>query len=214
MTTHETADICLVIAGNRLTIEQALAKFRSYRIKTVDAYDLKGVGDPNIITLDEAARTRAVSSRLSNQHAAWFVARSQTAPWPLPQADLADADPSERGGLYDGMNACYLHFYSDCPRKVDIGKISKVLHIKRPSLFPILDTEVRACYQQAARGAAKNHPERGYKAMFWAAIRNDLIANRQTGSLATLRDAFASEPPLQKYSELSDLRLLDILTWR
>ena len=208
------SDACVVIADKRLTIDQALAVFRSYRIKTVDVYDLKGAGSPNVITLEEAARTRAVSSRLSNQHAAWFVARSQTAPWPHPDADLADADPSESGGLYDQMNACYSHFYSDRPRKVDIGKISKVLHIKRPKLFPILDTEVRACYQQAARRAAKNYPKRGYKAMFWAAIRDDLVANRQSGSLAALRDAFASEPPLPVYSELTALRLLDILTWR
>jgi len=214
MITHRSSDVCVVIADKRLTIEQALAIFRSYRIKTVDAYDLKGVGDPNLITLEEASRTRAVSSRLSNQHAAWFVARSQTAPWPLPEADLADADPSETGGLYDQMNACYSHFYSDRPRKVDIGKISKVLHIKRPRLFPILDTEVRACYKQAARRAAKNYPARGHKVMFWAAIRADIIANRQSGTLAGLRDAFASEPPLKVYSALTDLRLLDILTWR
>ena len=210
----QMTDVCAIIADKRLTIEQALAVFRNYRLKTVDVYDLKGVGDPNVITLEEAARTRAVSSRLSNQHAAWFVARSQTALWPASDADLADADPSERDGLYDQMNACYLHFYSDRPRKVDIGKISKVLHIKRPGLFPILDTEVRACYKEAARRAAKSYPERGHKRMYWAAVRDDLIANRQSGTLAELRDAFASEPPLKVYSELTDLRLLDILTWR
>jgi hypothetical protein len=214
MITRMSSDVCVVIADQRLTIDQALAKFRSYRIRTVDTYDLKGVGDPNIITLEEATRTRAVSSRLSNKEAAWIVARSQTAPWPSPEADLADADPSEQDGLYDQMNSCYEHFASDRPRNVDIGKISKVLHIKRPKLFPILDTEVRACYRQAARRAAKNYPERGYKKMFWAAIRDDLIANRKRGSLAELRGAFASEPPLRVYPELTDLRLLDILTWR
>lgn len=208
------SDAYVVTADKRLTIEQALSAFRRYRLKTVHRYDLKGPGDPYVITLEEAARTRAVSSRLSNQEAAWLVARSQTAPWPLPDADLADADPSERDGLYDQMNACYEHFFTDRPRYVDIGKISKVLHIKRPKLFPILDREVRTCYKQAARRAAKNYPDRGYKAMFWAAIRDDLVANRQSGSLAALRDGFASEPPLKVYSQLTDLRLLDILTWR
>jgi hypothetical protein len=46
----------------------------------VDRYDLKDAGDPDVITLEEAARTHAVSSRLSKQQAAWFVTRSQTAP--------------------------------------------------------------------------------------------------------------------------------------
>ena len=208
------SDISVVVADKSLTIEQALAVFRRYSLKTVHRYDLKGLGDPRVITLEEAARTRAVSSRLSNKHAAWFVARSQAAPWPHPDTDLAEADPSERDGLYDQMNACYEYFHSDRPRDVDIGKISKVLHIKRPRLFPILDTEVRACYKQAARRAARDYPARGHKVMFWAAIRYDLIANRQCGSLAELRDTFASEPPLKVYSALTDLRLLDILTWR
>ena len=45
-------------------------------------------------------------------------------------------------------------------------------------------------------------------------IRDDLVANRQAGSLVALRDGFASEPPLKVYSQLTDLRLLDVLTWR
>jgi hypothetical protein len=112
------------------------------------------------------------------------------------------------------MTASYEHFYTARPRKVDVGKISKVLHIKRPTLFPILDKEVRDCYEVAARRAAKKSPERGFKKMFWAAIREDLITNRQSGSLAVLRDALASRPELRVYTGLTDLRLLDILTWR
>lgn len=207
-------DHVVVIAGENLAVEQALVAFRRYNTQTVERYDLVGPGDPNVITLEEAARTRAVSSRLSNQHAAWFVARSQTAPWPLPGADLADADPSRQGGLYDQMIACYEHFHGDRPLNVDIGKISKVLHIKRPRLFPILDREVRSCYEVAARRAATNYRVRGYKRMFWAAIRDDLITNRQSGSLAVLREALSGSPELNIYSGLTDLRLLDILTWR
>lgn len=208
------SDVTVAIADKSLTIEQALAAFGRYRLKTVHRYDLTGLGDPYVITPEEVVRTRAVSSRLSNREAAWMVARSQNAPWPLPDADLADADPSVRHGLYDQMNSCYEHFYSDRPRNVGIGKISKVLHIKRPKLFPILDSEVTACYKSAAGRAAMNYPERGYKVMFWAAIRDDLIANRESGTLAALRDGLTHTPELRIYADLTDLRLLDILTWR
>ena len=49
------SSVRVVIADKRLTIEQALAAFRRYRLKTVVRYDLMGVGNPYVITLDEAA---------------------------------------------------------------------------------------------------------------------------------------------------------------
>jgi len=57
------SSVSVVIADKGLTIEQPLAAFRRNRLKTVVRYDLMGVGNPYVITLDEAARTRAVSSR-------------------------------------------------------------------------------------------------------------------------------------------------------
>ncbi len=95
------------------------------------------------------------------------------------------------------MTACYEHFYTNRPRRVAIGKISKVLHIKGPKLFPILDKEVRDYYEAAARRTAKKAPERRFEKTFWAAIRDDLITNRQSGSLAVLRGAFANPPELR-----------------
>ena len=203
-----------MIADNNLDLDSAITAFRNYRLKTVNKYDLLGPGDPFTITRDEVARTRAVSSRLSNAAGDWFIEKAKTSPWPPSGADLREADPGVRGHLYDEMTACYEHFRKDKPRGVNNAKISKLLHIKRPSVFPILDSEVTACYRLAARNAAQRYPDRGYKKMHWAAIRDDLIANTQSGALAALRDRLSKSPELQIYTQLTDLRLLDILTWR
>jgi hypothetical protein len=95
---------------------------------------------------------------------------------------------------------------------VGIAKISKVLHIKRPAAYPILDTQVEARYRDAAERAAKAYPALGQKRMYWAAIRADLIANTESGALGLLRERLKSSE-LERYTQLTDLRLLDILTW-
>jgi hypothetical protein len=49
---------------------------------------------------------------------------------PVADADLRNADPEEEDELYDDALRLWRHFWSDRPRKVSIGKISKVLHLK------------------------------------------------------------------------------------
>jgi hypothetical protein len=49
-------------------------------------------------------------------------------------ADLADAAPGS--SEFDAMTALYWHFGDGAPKGVNFAKISKVLHLKNPSLFP------------------------------------------------------------------------------
>jgi hypothetical protein len=204
----------IVIADRQLSKDDAVSAFHYYYPDTVARYDLPGPGDPFTLTRDEVTRTRVVNSRISNVHADWFVERGQTAPWPPVDANLYNADPALQGGIYDQMDDCYRHFWIDVPRGVNMGKISKVLHIKRPNAFPILDSEVQKFYGLAARRQAVKYPDRKSKRMFWAAVRDDLIINTESGALAELRDTLSRSPALQAYTKLTDLRLLDILTWR
>jgi hypothetical protein len=64
--------------------------------------------------------------------------------------------------------------------------------------------------------AAALHPERGYRRMYWAAIRNDVVAPANVSALASLRDLLRgdADEQVRKVAQLSDLRLLDILTWQ
>jgi hypothetical protein len=210
-----TGDPSIVIAGRKLTVDEAAEKICLYQRQTkntVDKYDLPGPGDPSKLTIEEVVRTRIVKSRISNLAAAWFVETAEKVGWPPPQADLRDADPAVRGGLYDDLNACYQYFWDKRQPGVGIGKISKVLHIKRPAAYPILDSRVTAFYSDAAKRAAANYPALGHKKLFWAAIRADLIANTESGALEMLRERLKSTG-LEPYIRLTDLRLMDILTW-
>ncbi|MFD0449501.1 DUF6308 family protein [Rhodococcus aetherivorans] len=101
------------------------------------------------------------------------------------------------------------------PRQVGVAKISKVLHLKRPGLLPILDSKVMAFYRMQARAAAARYPHRGRRALFWAAIRDDLCANLDSGALPLFRRRLAQSETehVRRIAALTDVRLLDLLTW-
>jgi len=203
----------LRVAG--AVVPEPLEVLRHYAAKhseTLLRYDRPGPGDPVVLTAAEVARTRLVRSRISNEEARdWFLARAEDAPWAdVPvDATLADADPGVHGGLYDAAQALYLHFRAR--RGVATAKVSKVLHVKRPALYPILDSRLMRSYRTAAREAAARYPDRGATHLYWAAVRDDVIDPRNVASLAAIREQLSAEgSPL---AGLSDLRLLDIATW-
>jgi hypothetical protein len=58
---------------------------------------------------------------------------------------------------------------------------------------------------------AKQYPDRGFKRMYWAAVRSDVLANKQ--ALHHLRTEIAADLSTSMLASLSDVRLLDILSW-
>jgi len=205
----------IVIAGRERSIAECVDELRQYPGRTITRYDLPGPGHPTTLTREEVARTRAVYSRISGQQLIWFVERAASAPWPPADADLRRAEPNIRSGLYDQLEAFYRHFEKDAPGRVARSKISKVLHIKRPAAFPILDSKVTDVYLQYAEQAIERYPRLKYqKAAYWVAIRDDLIANTESDALAELRAALGNEGTLgANLNHITDLRLLDMLSW-
>ncbi|WP_416063779.1 DUF6308 family protein [Rhodococcus indonesiensis] len=206
----------LVLAGRSIGIEAAVAQAHAYPKVTVACYDLPGPGPVDAITAGDIARTHKVRSRISHAQRDWFLRTAVGAPWAAvpAQARLVDADPNVSGGLYDGAQALYEHFRTAAPRQVGVAKISKVLHLKRPGLFPILDSKVMAVYRSQARAAAARYPHRGRRALFWAAIR-DVCANLDSGALPLFRNRLAQSETehVRQIAGLTDVRLLDLLTW-
>lgn len=204
------------IAGRNLSIDDCVAKLRRYPPRTLQRYDFPGPGDPGVLTRDEVVRTRAVSSRISDVEVSWFLERAADAPWPSSEAnDLRLADPAIADGPYDQLVALYSHFSKAAPGGVAMAKISKVLHVKRPAAYPILDERITRIYRDAATRAAHRYPQRGYRRANWAAIRDDLIANTEHGAFEAVRVALAEAPePSRNLALVTDLRLLDIVTWR
>lgn len=205
----------IVIAGRVRSISECVDELRQYPGRTIIRYDLPGPGHPTPLTRDEVARTRSVYSRISDHQLRWFVERTASAPWPPADADLRRAEPNIRRGLYDQLEAFYRHFEEDAPSRVGRSKISKVLHIKRPAAFPILDSKVADVYLQNAMQAVERYPRLKYeKVAYWVAIRDDLIANTESEALPELRAALGDKGTLGAHLDhITDLRLLDILTW-
>ena len=202
----------VVVAGETVGLDEALERLENYPPGTRAIYDYPGPGEASAITADEIRRTRAVSSRISVAEGDWFISLARTAPWTRVDGDLRDANPGECGGLYDSMLHLYDHFAAFAPRGVNTAKISKVLHLKRPTQFPILDSRLVRTYGKAAREAAK-YASRGDRRMYWAAIRCDLIKSSE--ALAQLRRRMAEQPAarVRALQAVSDLRLHDMLTW-
>jgi hypothetical protein len=203
----------IFIAGDRLGLDEAVDRLEQYPSKTPATYDYPGPGQPTLITAEEIARTRQVRSRINHAEGEWFIALARSAPWTSVDGDLRDADPAITDGFYDAMLRLYGHFADAAPKGVKTAKISKVLHLKRPAQFPILDSRLVRKYSKAAARVAANHASRGYERMYWAAIRSDLM--RSTDGIADLRSRMAahSVTQVQALQAVSDLRLLDMLTW-
>ena len=205
------------VAGH--IVENPLEVLASYADRygetTVRDYDGGGIGDPAGITLDDIKRTRVIGSRISQVEAEWFVDRGRTAPWDGVPGDarLADADPDERDGLYDAGVALFDHFRGR--PGVATAKISKILHMKRPGLIPILDSHLLRTYRAAASEAVRRHANpRGHERMYWAAIRDDVMDPGNAARLTSLRTELRRSDLTQPLADLSDVRLLDIVTWK
>lgn len=149
----------------------------------------------------------------------YFVETSATAPWISAAADLANADPE--GTLFVAMTDLYWHFAESSPKGVSFAKISKVLHLKQPSLFPILDSHIARSYAAAAKMLRTEYPHFGWRRRTWLAVRHDLLTARASGALDELRlrlrsyesDDITKQQEVRLLDGLTDLRLLDILDW-
>jgi hypothetical protein len=189
---------------------------------TVTHYDFRAAHFSEIDTdLIRATRSPWMGSRISAKEAAWMIDRGAGAPWAVIPADaqLRNADPLDADGLYDRAVVLWQHFWAARPGGVSTAKISKVLYLMRPGLFPILDSYLTRFYRTAALAAAtdighKREILNQHKMLYWEAVRRDILNN--DAGLYTLRRTLASsQSPLAEQASrcLSDLRLLDILAW-
>ncbi len=189
---------------------------------TVTHYDfIAGTSEELTADLIKATRMPWMASRITAREEAWFIERARRAPWGqvAPRALLRDADATRPGGLYDAASTLWDHFWSERPEGVATAKISKVLYLMRPALFPILDRRLRSFYGPAAKAAARDVATRrpefaDCKRMTWEAVRRDLVSNEAAlrelrSTLGDIGCVLASKASVK----LSDLRFLDMLTW-
>ena len=200
----------------------AIVQYLEQHGGTVTHYDFRAATFSGInLDLIRATRSPWMGSRISAKEATWLIDRGTTAPWAaIPfDAQLKEADPLAVDGLYDRAAVLWEHFWDARPANVRTAKISKVLYLMRPGLFPILDSYLVRFYRAAARAAAIDAAQKRaslgrFRTLYWEAIRRDILDNE--AGLQALRQVLpATGAPLAEQAArgLSDLRLLDMLAW-
>ncbi len=215
--------MALRIAG--ATVDDPMSIWRAYArlySGTVRGYDLRRPGYPNVLTPEDAWCSRIIGSRLTRRERDEIVSRAAQpgCPWGevREDANLADADPAAVGGEFESATELYWYFTSpERIRGVRVAKVHKVLHIKRPGLYPILDKRVRNLDRDTARPwvdrlarlrvTIKDSPP------YWASIRDDLVVN-EPQLLAYRRElAGCADETAVLMAQLTNLRLQDIVAW-
>jgi hypothetical protein len=173
------------------------------------------------LTAAEAYRSRIINSHLTKAESRELEERALGAPWEcVPgDADLAEADPLSSAGLFSEMANLYWHF--TWPKRVDgvrVAKVHKVLHPKRPRLYPIFDQYLRSLYERPAtdwlgrlshlHGITVNDSPQ-----YWAAFRDDLVGSRDAVEGFCVELAEAGDEAVRSMAQLTGLRLLDIVAW-
>lgn len=148
---------------------------------TLARYDFGDRGLPDVLTAEEIWSTRIIRSRVTyaERDELERVATECAQLWAaIPfETSIRSADPAIPGGVYADMLKLYMRLIG--VPGVRTAKASKILHFKRPHLYPILDSRLELLYQDSASKAAQEYPELGHEMMYWAAIRNDVLMNEQ-----------------------------------
>jgi hypothetical protein len=111
---------------------------------TIRGFDMVAGTSPNVLTAELVIATRKVKSRISNDELTWFVKKGSDAPWDIVgrRDEFTEADVLQVGGLYDHATQLWNHFSADARKGIADAKISKVLFLMRPFIFPILDSRL------------------------------------------------------------------------
>lgn len=188
--------------------------YARYNHRSLELYDFLGTGDPAVLTSDEVWRSRAIRSRVTHAERQelpdlWLAAGGAEIP---ADARIQDADPLERDELYDLVQRVTRQF--GARRGVRYTKAYKLLHMKRPHLFPVLDARLRRLYSNVERQYSREHRARlldDYN--FRGVIRRDVLTNE--AALWGYREQLgAGAGLLPRMAMLSDVRRFDIVSWR
>jgi hypothetical protein len=213
---HSSCDpedpMTFLLADETWTIAQAVAVCDWYakaHPDTLAYYDFAGACTAphphDTVDLSDAGRLVVINARLTADDVPTMIAAAAEAPWGLVdwEEDLITApDPEDLLGRAEKL---YDHFRYFRERGLGPTRTHKLLHLKRPAVYPIVDSVVRRTYKRHAERAAEVRGRGGTH--YWLALAEELRVNGEV--FAALREALGD----QRIGQLSTPRLFDILIW-
>jgi hypothetical protein len=160
-----------------------------------------GGPDPDKVTLEDLARTMVIGSDLKANDIPWLLEVDAEKEFQAIRASARLEDAVPGGELFEAAAALDAKFSGH--RGFGQAKKSKLLHLKRPFLFPISDSYIRVAYSNATIGAD-----------FLAAVHRDLVDAgnaREFGKLEARLAREATGSAAKLLAKAPRLRLLDIL---
>lgn len=202
----------LTIAERSLPFDDAFQLLRAYGDKhsqTVAYYDHGGQDSPNAVTLADIGRLVVINARLSGNDVGRLIQAVDADTWsalPLDASFLDLPEDPSSSDIYQKASDIYA-LLTPPRRGVQMTKATKLMHLKRPQLMPIVDSVAQTAYGDLAAKAAKEIG-RGRRA-YWPCIWAD--ARRNEDALPPLRRRLADcGSPV---ADLPSLRLHDMLVW-
>ena len=198
------------IGTRKIVVDEAIAQLRLYAETNgavLQYYDglpgmtCVGGSDPDQVTLEDLARTMVIGADLRAMDIPWLLeveAEKEFAAIPV-DARLEDATPGS--DLFLAAMALDEKFTGH--RGFGHAKKSKLLHLKRPYLYPVTDSFIRMTYGTASAGSE-----------FLTAVHRDLVNPANIRDFKLLQVRLIAEPPTSAarlLAEVPTLRLLDIL---
>ena len=198
------------IGTRKIVVDEAIAQLRLYAETNgavLQYYDglpgmtVVGGPDPNQVTFDDIARIMVIGADLRAMDIPWLVeveAEKEFAAIPV-DARLEDAKPGS--DLFEAAMALDEKYTGH--RGFGHAKKSKLLHLKRPYLYPVTDSFIRMTYGTTTAGRD-----------FLAAVHNDLVNPANVRDFKLLQARLIAEPATSAarlLAEVPTLRLLDIL---
>ena len=154
------------LGRDETTIESAADWLRQhYPRATVRYYDGGGPSSRNSVELADLGRMVVFAARLSFDQGVHYLERgdSPEAPWPEGDPDWRLADLTGTSFLsapiVDAASKLFEHFRT--ARGGNAAQIAKLLHLKWPDFFPVVDSAMRHQYRSTATAILGFPPNRG-----------------------------------------------------
>lgn len=208
-----------------------------YNRESVRLYDFAATEGPqdttpasprDRVTLEDLGRMSCLAASLRYKRAHALMSASQSLDWPTDLPRL-DSIPTDQFIIDTGVQAALQLFRSVKKLSgIHTSTTSKLLHLKWPAFFPIMDRDVGIAYGPRAAEIHNDSAElkgsrqrsNGEIRAYWLAFRLDLDRNAE--ALEALPDHVrerahgdvGAEAHAQRLAKLQPLRLLDMLAWK